>query len=141
MVARSIGPALAQALGELSDTTRVLRLPSPARLCQAKWKASAVPKMSAPPPWMVQVPPLRLCDPAGEAVPMSPQVQPAGQTKAGGGTSPGVTATESKVTVPPTPWAWEVRANPARRVPGTARTTVDPGTAVQVVPSGEVYAV
>ena len=50
----------------------------------------------------------------------------------------GVTDTPSKVTTPPLPWLWEVRAIPAWTVPGMARATVEPGTAVQVWPSAEV---
>ena len=62
-----------------------------------------MPKMSAPPPWRVQVPLASDWPPAGAGLPMSPQVHPLGQDKPGGGYSVAATATESRVTAPATP--------------------------------------
>jgi len=59
----------------------------------------------------------------------------------GGGTSPALTATESRVTADPAPWLCEVIANPASSGPVMVSAWVEPGIAVQVLPSGEVYAV
>src|SRR5271166_1985152 len=134
-------PAFSQALGELSDAARAVIEPSAARVCQTKWKESVVPQMSAPPPWIVQVPPDNVWAPVGDGLPMSPHVHPLGQDSPGGGYSVALTATESRVTAPATPWLWEVRANPPSTGPVMGRATVEPGTAVQLVPSGEVYAV
>lgn len=55
---------------------------------------------------------------------------PLGQDSPGGGYSVAVTATESRVTAPATPWLWVVRANPASTGPVMGRATVEPGTAV-----------
>ncbi len=130
-------PALAQVLVFCWAVTWAATVPSPVRVCAAKWKESAVPQMSPPPPTSVQVPPGdRLSEPAGRAPPMSAQLHPDGQ-RPGGGVSPGVMATESRVTAEPVPWAWDVIPNPASRVPVMARAWVDPGTRVQVVPSGD----
>src|ERR1700716_2174574 len=97
--------------------------------------------MSLPPPWMVQVPPDRDWPPGpGTTVPMSAQFQAAGQAP-GGASSVAATATESSVTADAVPWTCEVIANPASSGPVMLMTWVEPGIAVHVLPSGEVYAV
>src|SRR6516225_2971287 len=97
--------------------------------------------MSLPPPWTVHVLPDRDWPPAGAGAPMSLQLHPLGHVNPGGGNSPDVLATVSIVTVSPVPWLWEVMANPAKICPVMAMATVDPATAVQLFPSGDVYAV
>ena len=74
----------------------------------------------------------------GVTAPMSEQLQVAGQLIDEGGNEPGVTATVSRVTAEPVPWLWEVTARPARRGWGRVSTWAEPGTRVQVTPSGEV---
>ena len=58
----------------------------------------------------------------------------------GGGADP-PTATESNVTVPSLEALCDVDASPTSIVLDMVSVTLDPGTAVQVDPSGEVYAV
>src|SRR3989440_5632861 len=64
---------------------RALTLPWAASVCETKGNWSAVPQMSLPPPWIVQVPPLRDWLPAGKGYPISPQLQPPVQIVGGGG--------------------------------------------------------
>ncbi len=53
----------------------------------------------------------------------------------------GVPITVSKTAVPALPLLWEVTARPRNKVPvRLAKVMVDPGTVVQVTPSGEVAA-
>src|ERR1700730_10929455 len=97
--------------------------------------------MSLPPPWMVQVPPERVCPPAlGATVPISAQLHALGQTPGGTG-SPAATAAPSRGAGAGGACLCEVMAKPAWSAPVMPSTVVEPGIAVQVVPSGEVYAV
>src|SRR3989440_11012729 len=80
---RSITPALAQPVVLVCETTRALTLPLAASACETKWKWSEVPQMSLPPPWIVQVPPLRDWLPAREACRASPTERPLRQVVAG----------------------------------------------------------
>src|ERR1035437_9225687 len=114
-------------------------LPSAASDCHTKRKlSSVVPQMSPPPPWIVQVPADRDWLPgAGATWPISAQFQALGPAPVGA-TSPALTATESSGTADPVPWLWEVVAIPASSGPGMVSAWVEPGIAVQVLPSGEV---
>ncbi len=94
--------------------------------------------MSGPPAWTVHEVPLAVWPPTGVTAPMSAQLQPVGQTRVGGGNSPAVTATVSRVTAEPVPWACEVMARPANSGWGRFSSRVEPGTRVQVTPSGDV---
>src|SRR5439155_19879903 len=80
------------------ETTRALTLPLAASACETKWKWSEVPQISLPPPWIVQVRPLRDWLPARVGVPISPQFQPLGQLEGEGGVA--LTLTVSTLTVP-----------------------------------------
>ena len=94
--------------------------------------------MSPPPPVTDQVPLDRFWPPGpGVTVPMSAQFQLDGQMP-GGANSVAVTSTELSVTAEPVPWLCEVMAKPASSDPFMDSTCVDPGTAVQVLPSGDV---
>src|SRR2546421_9876751 len=64
---------------------RALTLPLAASVCETKWNWSEAPQISLPPPWIVQVPPLRDWLPAGKGYPISPQLQPPVQIVGGGG--------------------------------------------------------
>src|SRR2546421_9713024 len=79
---RSITPALAQPVVWVCETARALTLPLAASACETKWNWSEVPQMSLPPPWIVQVPPLRDWLPARAGFPISPQFQPRAQLDA-----------------------------------------------------------
>ena len=142
MVSRSMTPALAQGDVSVWEVTWALTVPSPAKVWLTKWKASDVPKMSPPPPLIDQVEPVSVCWPAGRAPPMSEHVQPVGQLKPGGGYSVAVTDTVLKPAVDD---AVVVRGDGQAGQEGAAqaghRLRCEPGTAVHVLPSGEVYAV
>src|SRR5437867_13328774 len=86
--------------------------------------------MSAPPPWMVQVPALSDWLPARAGLPTSAQLQPLGQLGGGGGGAV-LTLTVSTVTVLSAAELWEVTARPCKMAPLTLKLTVEPGTAVQ----------
>src|SRR5215469_5521221 len=132
-------PALAHALVFACAVTCAEMLPSAARFWLTKWKASVVDQMSPPPPSSDHWPPVRVCWPVGSGLPMSEQVQPVGQDRPGGGNSVAATAGAPNPTVELVPWLWEVTATPPSSVPlSPATVRVDPVTAVQVVPSGEV---
>src|SRR5580700_2234076 len=112
-------------------------VPSPVAGSSTKRNWSLVPQMSPPPPATVHAPDARFCPPAGVAPPMSPQVQPAGQSP-GGADAPLVTARWSKTIWLLTVWLLESPPQPASKVPGIASATVDPATTVHVVPSLDV---
>src|ERR1700737_2894169 len=95
--------------------------------------------MSVPPPWIVQVPPVTDWLPTGVGLPMSAQLQPLAQLAAGdGGEIP--TLSESTVTELARLELCEVTARPWSSVPVRLRVIAEPGMAVQVRPSLEVYA-
>src|ERR1700682_1233351 len=101
---------------------------------------SLTPQMSPPPPCTVQMPLTTFWPPAGVAPPMSLQPQPTGHRPGGAG-APAVTAIPSMVTCALLVWLYESAPQPASRVPGMEKDTVEPDTGVQVTPSGDVYAV
>src|SRR2546429_8837288 len=92
--------------------SRALTLPLAASACETKWNWSAVPQMSLPPPWIVQVRPLRDWLPAGYGYPISPQLQPPVQIVGCGG-AVGLQLGGSKVDVLIVPVRWVVTANRA----------------------------
>src|SRR5579863_7808179 len=110
-----MSPPLAHALDDVCEKTRAVMLPSAARGCHTKWNASALPQISEPPPVTLHVLPCRSWAPSGVAAPMSAQLQAVGQENPGGGYSVAATDTESRVTAEPTPWLWDVTANPASK--------------------------
>ena len=71
------------------------------------------------------------------APPISEQVISPGQALEGA-SSVAVTVKVSKLAVLMAPLLWEVTANPAVSGEGNVKAWVEPGTAVQVEPSGEV---
>src|ERR1700680_4744234 len=100
--------------------------------------------MSPPPPLMVQPVPVPLVGvwlPAGVAPPTSWQVQAERQTPAGG-CGVLLSTTWAKPRVRGAAVLYDGLAMPASTAPVRLLSAcVDPGTAVQVVPSGDVYAV
>src|SRR5215831_12550405 len=92
--------------------------------------------MSAPPPCTVQVEPFSAWVPPGVAPPTSAQLHPTGHVGA-----PAATAIESNVTALAAAALCDVTASPASIAPLTLSVTVEPGTAVHVVPFADVYAV
>src|SRR5205809_3783850 len=91
--------------------------------------------MSAPPACIVQVPLLTDWLPVGVGLPMSAQVQPAGQTR------DVLTFTVSKVADPMSPPLCDDTTRPAMFEPLMLFIVIlDPGTSVQVLPSLEVKA-
>src|SRR3989442_10653592 len=132
-------PALAQGL-ELGGFWAVMcaltmALPGSGWDSSRNWSETS--QMSPPPPCTFQVPAFTVSLPAGIGLPMSAQVQPPGQDDAGV-----ANAMLLNCTVLGCVTLCEVTARPARMLPVRAATfNAEPGTAVQVVPSGDVYAV
>src|ERR1700686_652011 len=132
-----MGPAFAHALVLLSEARRALSVPSPGKEWKMYRNESAGSQMSPPPAWMVHAPPARFCAPAGVAPPISVQFHAAMQMPAG--CRPVVVSdTVSNLTVPITFALCAVTARPASVLPVMLSTMVDPGTAVQEVPFGDV---
>src|SRR5579862_459478 len=112
-----------------------MTLPSPLSDCDTMWNSSEVPQMSPPPPTSLHTPPDSESEPGGAGPPMSWHVHAEGHP---GDDAAVLTDTVSSVTAEPVPWLWEVMAKPASRGSLRDSTTVEPGTAVHVVPSGDV---
>src|SRR5215813_11150383 len=77
-------PALADALVLVCAVTLAVSVASPLITCQTRWSWSLKEAMSAPEPATVHPPPLSDWSPTSAGLPMSAQLQPAGQGEAGG---------------------------------------------------------
>src|ERR1700688_2257192 len=133
-----MGPAWAHGWVFCCAFTWAVTAPSAGSDCDTKWKESADVQMSPPPPTSVQVPLDTESCPAGSGPPMAVHDHGPGQTPGGSGGSTLDAPTVSRVTVDPMAWLCEVIPNPARTAPGMTMAWAEPGTAVQLTPSGDV---
>ena len=127
MVARTITPALAQALVVCWEVTWAVTVPSAASGSVTRWKASAVPQMSPPPAVSVHDPLTTESWPGGRAPPMSLQLHPLGQRR-GGACSVACWTTLSKVATVRLSELLASLASPATNGPGRVRATWELGT-------------